>query len=684
MEGALASRGISLRKKSSARPKIGAPQPLRQISGPVQTQSSLQTIDERPRPALDSKQSSSNHLAIPRERQAPSAGGTSADYIKRRYSTFNNLSTTSEAPDIPSLPGHFGQPPPRDARRLENGGTEKPTLDARALQDPDLRAEQYVAQLLANASEQDIREFQQDLGRVRDRTSTDLQHNVYQNRNQFIKISQEAEKLKTEMRALRGLMSDLTNTLAQTNAALGIDTDNVNARKYANRSSVANLEALWSSHLQELWRRVEGSQKFLPAIPGRHVVHESGRWVELNTATWKPRRRVHLIMLNDHLLVAAEKKRSDAPPTPEKSRGGNSASQQVQFVADRCFPLQDVEMSDLTTKSNERPLSGDTANRPTTLNAVNVSVGLESYTYAVIDPNSSEKATLLGKFRKELATLLQSVRAEHDEDRMRRGSSGRPLSTPADGFLNGASHQRGGSTHDASANTTSKGPPITDLDGRNQPFRYLESLLDTLDIDIALQRFASSVDSVTNLRAIALLPANANNSACKDLVDVRVAARAAKLAKLLLKQLIEKSSFASASTELVGWLQRLGFEKQAAGTYLSARGDVVRERAGACTNTGNLAQHLYELSYVTFTLIKNTLSTYQGCFSPVLSSLAVRWAKEHVEVLNGVMKLQLGSSDISQEERKECVERARECAEALREVGVSFGGIVGRGVEGVE
>lgn len=270
------SRGISLRKKGSLRPTISAP---RQISGPVPTQ--LNSIPERSQSGVT--------LQVPAPRQRPSISAEkSSDYVKRRYSTYNQVNTNSEAaPDVPGLPGQFAQPPPRDARRLENGATEKPVLDARALQDPDLRAEQYVAQVLANASEQDIREFQHELGRVRNRTSTDIQHNVYQNRSQFIKISQEAEKLKTEMRALRNFMSDMTNTLAQTNAALGINTDNVNARKYANRSSVANLEAMWSTHLQELWRRVEGSQKFLPAIPGRHVVHESGRWVELNTATWK-------------------------------------------------------------------------------------------------------------------------------------------------------------------------------------------------------------------------------------------------------------------------------------------------------------------------------------------------------------------------------------------------------------
>ncbi|MCH1933177.1 vacuolar protein sorting-associated family 51 protein, partial [Shewanella sp. A25] len=78
----------------------------------------------------------------------------------------------------------------------------------------------------------------------RNRTSTDLQQNVYQNRTQFIKISQEAEKLKSEMRTLRSLMSELTTALGHTSLSNGTNpmsilSDDRAAAKRANRSSVA-------------------------------------------------------------------------------------------------------------------------------------------------------------------------------------------------------------------------------------------------------------------------------------------------------------------------------------------------------------------------------------------------------------------------------------------------------------
>jgi uncharacterized coiled-coil DUF342 family protein len=132
-------------------------------------------------------------------------------------------------------------------------------VDVKALRDPNLRPEQYIAGLLSDASEQDIDEYQQALQKLRNRASTDLQQNVYQNRTQFIKISKEAEKLKGEMRALKNLMSDLkTNTTALRAASsqgpvASNDFDSgfpSTLSKRDKRSSVADRTAMWNSQLQ--------------------------------------------------------------------------------------------------------------------------------------------------------------------------------------------------------------------------------------------------------------------------------------------------------------------------------------------------------------------------------------------------------------------------------------------------
>ena len=82
----------------------------------------------------------------------------------------------------------------------------------------------------------------------------DLKQSIYQNRTQFIKISKEAETLKSEMSNLKTLMGELTTALEQSTATAGTATDGPSrARKNANRSSVANLEAMWNTQLQALW-----------------------------------------------------------------------------------------------------------------------------------------------------------------------------------------------------------------------------------------------------------------------------------------------------------------------------------------------------------------------------------------------------------------------------------------------
>lgn len=187
-----------------------------------------------------------------------------SDLVKQRYSTrFNNVPSDFDptAPPVPSIPSLPAQYAPTDDRGRGPSPGRGPGLavDQRALRDPNFKPEQYVAGILSEASEEDIEEFQATLRKMKIRTSTDLQQNVYQNRAQFIKISKEAEKLKGEMRALRNLMSELkTNTTAlraassqgPLSSSTAFDQGFPSAlSKRDKRSSVADRTALWNSQL---------------------------------------------------------------------------------------------------------------------------------------------------------------------------------------------------------------------------------------------------------------------------------------------------------------------------------------------------------------------------------------------------------------------------------------------------
>ena len=114
-----------------------------------------------------------------------------------------------------------------------------------------------VSETLGEASEDQIREFEESLKKYKQQASADLQQNVMQNRSQFIKISKETERLKGEMRTLRNLMSELkTNTTALRTTSMNSSETNLGGgsssslSKRDKRSSVADRSALWNSQMQ--------------------------------------------------------------------------------------------------------------------------------------------------------------------------------------------------------------------------------------------------------------------------------------------------------------------------------------------------------------------------------------------------------------------------------------------------
>jgi hypothetical protein len=426
---------------------------------------------------------------------------------------------------------------------------------------------------------------------------------VFQNRTQFIKISKEAEKLKGEMRMLRNLMSELTGALGQATSAGGSGADTAKARRIANRSSVANLEALWNTHLQTLWKRVEGSQKYLPAIPGRHIVYESSRWVELNAATWKPRRRVHLILLNDHLLVATEKKRADGAANAREPREKQGPP---QLVATRCWPLQDVQMADLTTRST--PGSGDKAS-PSSSTAVNVRVGTDSFTFATGSTEASEKMTLLTTFRRTIEDLRRNLEAESQEREKAQDTVGY-LANRDNSLLRSPDLLE-------SVNETSipRSDMLVDVDGKPQSIRWVEAQIDDLDIDIALQRFEEAVTRLETLKRIA--KGIKGNSIAQSVITLKLNERASKLAVVITRYLKDSHAWKTSTHRNVDWLVRLGYEDRAREAYLEARTEIVKKRIRYITpikhptlkQANGSTDNAYSKATSTFTSTKSPSST---------------------------------------------------------------------------
>lgn len=648
-------RGLTLRKKKSQkRPVISAPQQQRPGPGPVPV----------------AAPSDNNQLRPPKGR--PGQSDTS-DLVKRRYSTrYNQLPQFggSDIPDVPALPGAGANA----FKRRSHGSPSRPQsahrsdplkVDQQALADPNLQHERYVTQLLSNASEEDIQEYQYNLNRVKRRNSMDLKQSVYQNRAQFIRISKEAESLKSEMTNLRTLMAELTTALEQSSSATGNDVNGLDgtsrARKAANRSSVANLEAMWNTQLQALWKSVEKSQKFLPAVPGRHVVMENGHWVELDSATWKPKRPVHIVLLNDHLLVASKKRKKIDPNAPQ------AGPAPTKLVAEECWPLSEIDVIDMASGGQMKP-----AEEKAVATAITIRSSGKTWTYRHDKRDMQVKSDVLTNIRKAQEELRKANLPQNDPRNSRSELSYFASRDP--------SSAKNGEIMDGINSSKEKPDILIEVDGKQQNLRWVEGQIDELDIDIALQNLDISVDKVEKLRGIA--DKLKNNTIAQELILVKVNERAAKLAAVLCRELVDTPSFVESTKHTTGLLIRLGFEDRARDVYLAARGDTLTKRQRQCIFDGDLHKYIFSISYVYFTIIKNTVVIFQASFPASAMSACITWANGHLEVFNALLVRQLSAIEKGGKAWKDCMDVVwTHEREMLGEVGLDFREVIGRCLE---
>ncbi|KAL8644523.1 MAG: hypothetical protein Q9210_007211 [Variospora velana] len=649
-------RGFSLRqKKSSRRPAISAPKQLSNQSttahSTFQAPHRVNGLEEKPTPANTERPSR--------------PGEKTADLIKRRYSTrFTQLPDFNQA-DAPPLPnGRFQTENPKLNLPVP-GPSHSVNVDVAALKDPKLDPESYSTTVLADASDQQLREYQTSLRKLKNRASTDLQQNVFQNRSQFIKISKDAEKLNNEMRTLRSQLAEVSTSVSNLMLRANIpesrptqDDMATRSRKQANRSSRADLQNMWNVQLHELWKNVQGSQKYLPAIPGRHVISEQSQWVELDAATWRTKKRARIILLNDHLMVAIEHKRRVDPSN--LANGEREKKAGTKLVAEKCWALQDIDILDLASMANTR-------DNHEMANAINIRCGHESFTYRSDRSSTSDKAKLLSDFRMASEELRRTLRANTETsakgtDTMNYYAARDPTLSQKTDLLRSL------------GNSKNRPEVSIEVDGKQRNLRWVEGQIDELDIEVALQHFEDAVRHVEKLRKLAR--GLNGNAMAQDLIVTKVDGRANKLAELVVQRLEDTHSFSTATQANVAWLVRLGFDDRARESFLQARSDAITKRARQCIFEGDLRDYIFQVSFVYFTLMKNTVKIFQQCFPPLMMSACVKWAKEHLDGFNIILSRQLSSVQKGSPTWNECMDQAKAHAMMVNEVGLDFKGLV--------
>lgn len=144
------SKGISLRKKRSDKPKKGAPPTIsapRQISAPMPAGAGINAaaLQNSSRPSNESSRSRTRGDA---PQQRPQRADKTADLVKRRYSQKittlpSDFGNGGPMPDMPQIPSQFrDKSQQRDGRPPGSSDGRALRVDMKALRDPNLRAEQ--------------------------------------------------------------------------------------------------------------------------------------------------------------------------------------------------------------------------------------------------------------------------------------------------------------------------------------------------------------------------------------------------------------------------------------------------------------------------------------------------------------------------------------------------------------
>ncbi|KAI9752848.1 MAG: hypothetical protein M4579_005463 [Chaenotheca gracillima] len=373
-----------------------------------------------------------------------------------------------------------------------------------------------------------------------------------------------------------------------------------------------------------------------------------------------------MFLLNDHLLVASRKEKRVEQP----NGGANGVKQKQQnvpskLVAERCWPLQDIDMMELSSSSNSGGPKGMKREKEHLANSITIRVGQESYTYRSDKSDGTEKTNLLLAFRKAADELRKVLRAE-TEDTSKARESMNYLSARDPGLLEKSNLFESLSDN----NSKERRNIMIDVDGKQQSLRWVDNQVDELDIDIALQRFEESVSRIERLRKLAR--GLKGNMIAQDLIMFKADERAAKVAEVLTRQLVETHSYLTATQRNVSWLVRLGFEDRAREVFLEARTGVVSKRTRQCIFEGDFQKYIFQVSFVSFTVIKNTVSIFQACFPPLMMSACVKWAKEHVDAFNRLLTRQLTGMERDSAVWKECMEMVRETSSLLKEAGLDF------------
>lgn len=164
--------------------------------------------------------------------------------------------------------------------------------------------------------------------------------------------------------------------------------------------------------MQTLHSQIEGSSKFVPTTPGRHIITEMDGIMSLNPATYKVDHSVKFVLLDDFVLVARRRRR-------------RHNAENEKLIAERCWPLQEtlvLDTKDAPCKSILYPTRSQ-PDAPSCLAMTNVfKIRHNKETHVYRTEIAADKKSLLAQFRHVADELAAKKRKEREGEHQRRKS----------------------------------------------------------------------------------------------------------------------------------------------------------------------------------------------------------------------------------------------------------------------
>lgn len=393
---------------------------------------------------------------------------------------------------------------------------------------------------------------------------------------------------------------------------------------------------------------MEGSQKYLPIVPGRHLVYEAHTFVELNPATYKAKQNVSLFLLNDLLLVAGRRRFKAAPGTTDRD-----AQDRGRMVAERCWVLTDLVVVDLKD-------SGDLTN------ALKIKRGKEVCVYRGSKPE--DKKALLAAFRQVSQELAERRRKENEAEQERRKTLWQSEAGPNSRMTRMSLFVHEGTT----GNNRQMSTIGANFLMNSKDLLWIDDFGDDLTMAIATKDWEEAVRLFE--RGQDLLRTVQGNKEATEMLKFRLDSLRPPLVEKIAADLRSSDLRKSSAAALINLLVRLDRAELARDTFLAARHEHLEGLVRSIKHEGDLILYINELAIVCFTLIKHTFDWFNNAFNNSrLASGFVTWAKEQIEYFGDIFRRQVYAPTTSDGVISDCLRVTQNAnKKQLREIGLDF------------